>query len=194
MEDIATALVDAWAQGENAAEAYRDKVKDIVKDIARNMIIQNLITDEFTKMLTNYTDNWDENTSWEDKMNDIDAWYQEAMNYSDEMMEAMNGMSDKWKEWLTTDTEASGLSGAIKGMSQESADLLAGVANAMRLNQAAIINSLSEILIQTTGIRTNTATANSRLNDIYREIQASASSVNRAERILGSPHTNTYAQ
>ena len=194
MEDLATALVDAWAQGENAAEAYRDKVKDIVKDIARNMIIQNLITDEFTKMLTNYTDNWDENTSWEDKMNDIDAWYQEAMNYSDEMMEAMNGMSDKWKEWLTTDTEASGLSGAIKGMSQESADLLAGVANAMRLNQAAIINSLSEILIQTTGIRTNTATANSRLNDIYREIQASASSVNRAERILGSPHTNTYAQ
>lgn len=194
MEDLATALVDAWAKGENAAEAYKDKVKAIVKDIARNMIIQNLITDEFTRMLTQYTSQWTENTSWEDKMNDIDAWYQEAMNYSDEMMEAMNGMSDKWKEWLTTDTEASGLSGAIKGMSQESADLLAGVANAMRLNQAAIINSLSEILIQTTGIRTNTATANSRLNDIYREIQASASSVNRAERILGSPHTNTYAQ
>lgn len=194
MEDLATALVDAWAAGENAVDAYHNKVKDMVRDIARNMIIQQLITEKLKSYFDNtFTDdfvkldNEEKEARIRQLMNDVDA-------YGEQMMEMMDGFSDEMKEWLSMDTEASGLSGAIKGMSQESADLLAGVANAMRLNQAAIINSLSEILIQTTGIRTNTATANSRLNDIYREIQASASSVNRAERILGSPNTNTYAQ
>lgn len=195
-EQLATALVDAWSQGENAVEAYHQKVKDVIKDITRNWITQQLITEKLKGYFDQYLgeESGFADLSPEEQyarirqlMNDVDA-------YGDTMMDFFNNMDDEMKQWLTTDTEASGLSGAIKGMSQESADLLAGVANAMRLNQAAIINSLSEILIQTTGIRTNTATANSRLNDIYREIQASASSVNRAERILGSPHTNTYAQ
>ena len=185
MEELATALVDAWAKGENAAEAYKDKVKAIVKDIARNMIIQNLITDEFTKMLTQYTDKWTENTSWEDKMNDIDAWYQRAMNYSDEMMAAFNGMSDKWKEWLSINDEATGLSGAIKGMSQQSADLLAGVANAIRLNQAAIIDTLSSILAQTTGIRNNTHTTNQLLTSIYSDLHGNIMPATRETRALG---------
>ncbi len=195
-EQLATALVDAWSQGENAVEAYHQKVKDVIKDITRNWITQQLITEQLKGYFDQYLG---EKSGFVDLspeeqyarirqlMNDVDA-------YGDTMMDFFNNMDDEMKQWLQMDTEASGLSGAIKGMSQESADLLAGVANAMRLNQAAIINSLSEILVQTTGIRTNTATANSRLNDIYREIQASASSVNRAERILGSPHTNTYAQ
>lgn len=185
MEELATALVDAWAKGENAAEAYKDKVKAIVKDIARNMIIQNLITDEFTRMLTQYTSQWTENTSWEDKMHDIELWYDAAMGYSDEMMAAFNGMSDKWKEWLSINDEATGLSGAIKGMSQQSADLLAGVANAIRLNQAAIIDTLSSILAQTTGIRTNTSLTNLLLVSIGTILHDSIVPAIRETRALG---------
>lgn len=185
MEELATALVDAWAKGENAAEAYKDKVKAIVKDIARNMIIQNLITPDLTNKLTQYTSQWTENTTWEDKWHDIELWYEDAMDYTDEMMAAFNGMSDKWKEWLSINDEATGLSGAIKGMSQQSADLLAGAANAIRLNQAAIIDTLSSILAQTTGIRTNTNTTNQILTSIYRDMHGNIMPATRETRALG---------
>lgn len=193
MEDLSTALVDAWSQGENAVEAYHQKVKDVIKDITRNWITQQLITEQLKGYFDQYLgeESGFADLSPEEQyarirqlMNDVDA-------YGDTMMDFFNNMDDEMKQWLQMDTEASGLSGAIKGMSQESADLLAGVANAMRLNQAAIINSLSDILLQTIGIRNNTANANAALQGIYNEIRSASSSEYRVSRVLGQQSNET---
>lgn len=149
---LAEALVDAWADGEDAVEAYGNKVKEVVKNIARNYVIQELVTDRIKTMLSNYTDQWTEDTTWGQKLADIAAWQQRAVAYGDELAENLENMPDYLKEWLSFNEDSSSLSGAIKGMSQESADILAGQTNAIRINQMTAIDVLRDQLLQLSGI------------------------------------------
>lgn len=166
MEELVSALVDTWAQGGNAVDAYHKKVKDIVKDITRNMIVQQLITDQLKRYFDEtFTSDWI-NLSPEEQEARIQQLMQNVDAYGDQLMNMMDGFSDEMKEWLSWGEESSGLSGAIQSMSQESADLLAGQTNAIRLNQATMIDLIREQLIQLSGINTGVAAAANTLSSI----------------------------
>lgn len=42
-QQLTDAVVDAWAKGEDAAQAWHDKVKDLVKDLTKNILTQKVV-------------------------------------------------------------------------------------------------------------------------------------------------------
>jgi hypothetical protein len=70
--------------------------------------------------------------------------------------------------------DPSTLSGAIKGASQESIDLLAGQTNAVRMNQATSIDLLRQQLTRLSNIDTNVGVIASRLLTIINRLSTPA--------------------
>lgn len=185
IDDLVSALVDAWAQGENAVEAYGKKVKDIVKSIARNIIIQSLITPQIKRYFDEvFTPDFFE-LGTELQTDRLRGLMNNLIEYSDTIMGMFNGMSDEMREWLSWGNEASGLSGAIQGMSQESADVLAGQTNAMRINQATMIDIMREQLIQLSGINSGVSTIAGTVASINQRLSQQTTTTAYSDRSNG---------
>jgi hypothetical protein len=57
-DELGNALVDAFAAGENAAEAFGDKVDDVVGEVIRKMLIQKLVEQPVGNIINKYMAKW----------------------------------------------------------------------------------------------------------------------------------------
>lgn len=102
-----------------------------------------------------------------------------AANYT----EAMKMYEDLFKDLSDDGDPSSSLSGAIKGASQESIDLLAGQTNAVRVNQVEGIDILRQQLVHLASIDGKIGASNLLLSQIYDELKGTASDPLRAQGI-----------
>lgn len=171
--DLQNALVEAFKAGENAAESFGSVVDDVIANAVANALklqllekplqdaIDQLVADMgFDKEGNGAFDGLTEaeRDSFRDKVEGAAANYEAAMQIYKDLFDDF------------VENEPSSLSGAIKGASQESIDLLAGQTNAVRVNQVKQLELVREQLFYISRIDNNVAVISARLLSILNKI------------------------
>ena len=162
---LADALIEAYGKGESAAEAYGKVADDVMKNAVKNALkmqllegpMQNVIKQLIKNMgfAENGTGSFDGLTT--DERDQIKNMISSASN---NYMQALGAYSDLFGEAATN---SKSLEGAIKGVTEETAGVLAGQMNAIRIMQGEALtvnresqNVLRNQLLQLTQIEINT--------------------------------------
>ena len=194
-KDLATQLSDA------IAEAYSDgfnsdKVKSAIEKVTNQVLgnaVKNALKKQFleqqlqsaVKQLQRdmgFDDEGggsfdgltpEEQKRFKDRVNSIAQGYAEALKLYEDLFKDLDDNGDP----------TTSLSGAIKGASQESIDLLAGQTNAVRVNQVQEIEILRQQLIHLANIDGKLSVSNRYLEQIEKNTSGSASDPLRAQGI-----------
>lgn len=149
-EQLASAMVDAWASGEDAAEAYKDTVNDILKDLGVSMISQQILEPMLNKTMKEFLVQFDkDNGKLTDSSLEILAGMADEAEYAAKATEAYLEGLKKLGIDLSGKSEsesASGLSKSIQGVTEDTANLLGSYLNAMRAD-VSVKRSLVEQLV-----------------------------------------------
>ena len=115
----------------------------------------------------------EEQQRFKDRVNSIAQGYAEALKLYEDLFKDLDDTGDP----------TTSLSGAIKGASQESINLLAGQTNAVRVNQVQQIEVLRQQLIHLANIDGKLSVSNRHLEQIEKNTSGSASDPLRAQGI-----------
>lgn len=193
--ELGEAFISAFSKGENAAVAFGKKVDDIVANIVRRMLIQKLLEQPIGKIIDRYSKRWidgDGNFKGFDKViEDMGAFGDDLKAIGEGFGKALEGMPEDIKKFFTGgEASSTAMSGAIKGVSEETASLVAGQMNAIRINQLENAQVLQQQLVQVTNIARNTAiiseyaTYNRYLKSIYEKLSANSIDTTRGIGLL----------
>lgn len=126
-------IVSAWAKGEDAVDSYKKKVKDMVRDVTKNIVSQKIMEkalEEPLKWLTGTLD--DKGKLDETDMNDLaDKLYQVGENVVPQLTGIFDALKEKGLD--LRENGSSSATNSIKGITEETADILASYINSIRL-------------------------------------------------------------
>ena len=158
--ELGEALIDAFAKGEDAAQAWGDTVDKIVKRIVSNLLIQSIVEEKISPIIKKYTHKWidDEGhfAGWDVIENDISSFGDELNDAGGIVTELFERLQEQYPEWFEAGA-ATTLTGAVKGVTEETASLVAGQMNAMRINQVEAMSIMRNQLMVLSRIAENTA-------------------------------------
>lgn len=156
---LGDALIEAFQQGKDAAKAWGDSVKNIIGNLVKDILIQKVIYEPIEQVTKKYTSKWvDENGNFKgyDKvLEDVDDLTEELTGMAPSLEQALSTLKDKLP--FTGTENNTSLSGAVKGVSEETASLVAGQMNAIRINQLESTAILRQQLLAMNTIAQNTA-------------------------------------
>ena len=177
--ELGNALIDAFAAGENAAAAWGKKVNDIVGDVIRKMLIQKLVEEPVGNIINRYMSQWIDDQG---NFLGFDAIMKSAMMMGNDLSALGTGLADalamlpdEIKNYFTGNDNESALTGALKGMSEDTANLMSGYINAIRINQIESISVMRNQLLALQQISSNTR-HNATLPDILNELKSISNS------------------
>lgn len=171
--ELGGAIIDAFAAGEDAAQAWGNKVNDIVGDVIRKMLIQKLVEEPVGNIINKYMAQWVDSEGnflgFDSVMNTALQMGNELSAIGPGLSAALSALPDDIKKYITGNETGSNesktaLSGAIKGVSEDTAGVISGQLNAMRISQADSISVLRQQLISLSQIEVNTRNLNGILN------------------------------
>lgn len=156
---LGDAIISAFENGKDAAAAWGDTVKNIVNNLVKNMLIQKILQEPIDKVISKYTSKWvDKNgvfKGFDVVIGDIDSLSSELGGLYPSLEQAINALKEKLNlSALDNDTS---LTGAVKGVTEETASIVAGQLNAMRINQGEANNMLRQQLSVLGQIAQNTS-------------------------------------
>ncbi len=140
-DNLASALIQAAQEGESAFQAMQRSIEDIM-----NQIVQNAIAMRIAEALNPIIDDFINNIiDRADETGEFSVIPDEVAELMDDILRASQGWEEfleQWEDLLGIDqtSEANSLSGAIKGVSEETAGIIAGQMEAIRVYQAQGIN------------------------------------------------------
>ncbi|MCF0202688.1 MAG: hypothetical protein HUK08_04915, partial [Bacteroidaceae bacterium] len=169
-DKISSAVIDALAGGgtnRDVQKAVGDMVKSLMKTAAINLAK--------TELIMPWIEEWYK--KFEDIMSDSSKMSDDAIQQmQDEAIAASEAFADRIRMinqmFGGDDADTSTLSGAIKGASQESIDLLAGYTNATRIIQSQQLGILERQLSSIASIDANVGRAVEMLDHIQRRMGA----------------------
>lgn len=132
---LAESLVDAWASGEDAVQAYKDKVNDILKDLGVSVISQQILEPMLNNTMKQFLAQFDkDNGKLTDSSMEILAGMADGAEYAAKATEAyLEGLKKLGIDLSEkNESEAGGLSKGIQSVTEDTADLLASYVNGMR--------------------------------------------------------------
>lgn len=126
-------IVSAWAKGEDAVDAYREKVKDMVRDVTKNIVSQKIMEKALEKPLEWLTGILDEKGKLDET--DMDDFADKLYEVGKNVVPQLTGIFDALKEkgLDLRENGSSSTTNSIKGITEETADLLASYLNSIRL-------------------------------------------------------------
>lgn len=148
-EQLAESLVDAWASGEDAVQAYKDTVNDILRDLGVSVISQKIIEPLLNDTMKEFLAQFEkDNGKLTDASMEILAGMADGAEYAASATEAyIEGLKKLGIDLSDTSEEAkSGLSKGIEGVTEDTANLLGSYLNAIR-QDVSVKRSLVEKLI-----------------------------------------------
>lgn len=169
IDEFADALVEAYCQGEDAAEALGAKTKEVLKNAVVEALKRQFLAkaiDEAVQFL---------GSAMEDGT--LDPWekskFEAMVNAAGETFNnALEGIGDWIKDMDEAgEQEDDPLKGAIKGISDQQADVLAGRANAIVINQSEMISIGRSSLVLQAEIAANTKATAEKLDAIHTTIK-----------------------
>lgn len=126
-------VVSAWTKGEDAVEAYKNKVKEMVREVTKNIVSQKIMEKALEKPLEWLTGILDKKGKLDetDMVDFADKLYQVGEN----VVPQLTGIFDALKkEGLDLrENGSSSLTNSIKGINEEEIGLLASYLNSIRL-------------------------------------------------------------
>ena len=154
--ELADAIVEAFGKGETAAKAFESTAQKVMQNAVKNALKLQFLE----KPLQNAINQLQRDMGFDSNGNGSFDGLTEAeqKRFKDAVVRIGGNFADAMKMYqdLFEDLEAGGptttLSGAIKGASQESIDLLAGQTNAVRVNQVQSIEILRDQLLHLASI------------------------------------------
>ena len=126
-------IVSAWAKGEDAVDAYKKKVKDMVRDVVKNIITQKIMEKALEKPLEWLTSVLDKKGQLDET--DMINFAKQVNEIGDKVVPQITGLADALKnEGLDMREDgSSSATNSIKGITEETADILASYLNSIRL-------------------------------------------------------------
>src|SRR5690554_2244930 len=170
---LEASLVNAFKNGTNAAEDF----KDVVNDVLQAMMMNDLVTPYFQKYFDKLQEEMDASIKggdgeWADDLIRFSEGITKAIPGAVDMMEKMDkAMKEAGFKGFAVGAADASLSGAIKGVSEETASILAGQMNAIRINQAESLRLMNESARYWAEIAANTS-YNRYLEGIHSDIKA----------------------
>lgn len=172
-DELANALVEAFEGGENAAKAFGEVANDMIKNAVVNALKLQFLEQPLQKAIKQLQKDmgFDEegNGSFNGLTETEQARFKQAIQAAGANFAAAMDMYKDLFEQLDED-DPSTLSGAIKGASQESIDLLAGQTNAVRVNQVTSLQLLRQQLTHLANMDTTLGVISGRLLTIINKI------------------------
>lgn len=179
--EIQSALVGAFEAGEDAADAFGDVVDDVLGNAVANALKLKLLEEPLQQainaLVRDMGFNADGTGTFDGLTEEEQRAFREkvegaAANYKDAMA--------VYKDLFEDIENPTSLSGAIKGASQESIDLLAGQTNAVRVNQVKNIELVREQLFYISRIDSNVAVISGRLLSILNKLTGNSDDLRAA--------------
>lgn len=158
--ELGDALVEAFGKGEDAAKAMETTVNSVLKNLVLNQLKKNFLETQLQGALDQLEKDmgyWNGDNFIFDGLSDEEiARFKASVGAATaNFNNAMQLYEDLFKEMGLDDTDES-LTGAVKGVSEETANILAGQMNAMRINQLDMAAIMRQQLQQLNQIAVNT--------------------------------------
>lgn len=159
---LAENLVGAFEKGESAAKAFEDTVNEVLKNAIVNQLKKKFLEQQLQGALDNLTNSmgyWNGDDFVFDGLTDaeIAAFKQKVQAAANNFNQALGIYSDLFKDLTDEEDADTSLTGAVKGVSEETASLVAGQMNAVRINQLECKDILRQQLLVLNTIAANTA-------------------------------------
>lgn len=158
---LGDAIVEAFGKGEDAATAFGDTVNDIMKNAILNQLKKNLLQKQLDPILKQLEDDmgyWNGNNFVFDGLTEEEQakFKAQVASIGQNFTSALGAYGDLFKD-LGNEVDNTSLTGGIKGVSEETASVLSGQINAMRINQAESLIVLRNQLMVLNQIAANTS-------------------------------------
>ena len=159
---LADSLTEAFKAGEDAANAFEQTVNEVLQNAIVNQLKKKFLENQLQSALDSlYTDmgywsgdNFIFDGLTEQEIADFKAKVQAAANNYNQ---ALDVYKDLFKDLEIDDDSEDSLTGAVKGVTEETADIIAGQMNAIRINQMEATQVLRQSLQALNTIANNTA-------------------------------------
>jgi hypothetical protein len=179
---IADSIADGFAQGLDSAEVFADTF---------NNMMEEAIIDAFKKtIITKYIEDWYEQFAalyegglTEEEIEKLMLAYQEMLKAAGVEWETIQSLLDSLSTG-TEDVKVEGLTGAIAGITEETAGLLAGQFQAIRINTVEVLTNMESIIIINSQIADNTS-YNHYLENIWNKMNTGSSLESETLRSIG---------
>ena len=159
--DLGDALVEAFSKGEDAAKAMKTTVNSVLKNLVVNQLKKKFLENQLQGALDKLEKDmgyWNGDDFVFDGLTqtEIDRFKSAVGAASSNFNQALKQYEEIFKDMGLDDTDES-LTGAVKGVSEETANILAGQMNAIRINQLDANEVLRQSLQALNTIAINTA-------------------------------------
>lgn len=174
-------VVSAWTKGEDAVEAYKNKVKEMVREVTKNIVSQKIMENALKKPLEWLTGILDEKGKLDET--DMDDFADKLYQVGENVVPQLTGIFDALKEkgLDLRENGSSSLTNSIKGITEETGDLFASYLNAIRLDVSVIREMQGKFLPEMSEISKSQLT---QLNLIARNTLRNADAAERIEKIF----------
>lgn len=132
---LTDAIVEAWQKGEDAVDAYEDKVKELMNSLTKNILSQKILEVALKPTLDNLENKLKANggkLEAEDVLSITDSLIAAEGNAIDSIVSILDSLKEKGLD--LSENGSLSTSNTIKGVTEETADLLASYINAIRLD------------------------------------------------------------
>ena len=157
-ESIADSITDGLMKGLDAAEVFANTFEDLMKNAMSSAFNRKIVDQMLSPFYDEFAD-LAKNGLTKDEIEYLRILFS---GYKETTESAYNAISELWESLgfdtgtSESGTKATGMTGAISGITEDTAGLLAGQFNAMRVNTANILKYVSSILNASREIRDNT--------------------------------------
>lgn len=174
-------IVSAWAKGEDAVDAYREKVKDMVRDVTKNIVAQKIMEKALEKPIEWLTSVLDEKGQLDET--DMDTFAKILNEVGEKVTPQITGLFDAMKNngFDMRENGSFSTTNSIKGITEETADLLASYLNAVRLDVSVIREMQGKFIPEMSEIAKSQLT---QLNLIAQHTLRNADAAERIEKIF----------
>lgn len=179
--ELTDTIVSAWSKGEDAVEAYRDKVKDLMKDVVKNVISQKIIEAYMEKPLGVLTKTLEEKGKLDesDIINLGNSLYDSADSAVDTVTKVLDYFKSKGLDLSENGTSSA--RNSVKSITEETADILCSYVNAIRLDVSVIRTEQAKFYPEMSVIAKSQLT---QLNTIAQNTLRNADAAERIERMF----------
>lgn len=180
-------IVSAWAKGEDAVDAYKKKVKDMVRDVTKNIVAQKIMENALKEPLKWLTSVLDEKGQLDET--DMDTFAKILNEVGEKVTPQITGLFDAMKNngFDMRENGSSSTTNSIKGITEETADLLASYLNAVRLDVSVIREMQGKFLPEMSEISKSQLT---QLNLIARNTLRNADAAERIDKTVSELNDN----
>ena len=161
-DELGNALAEAFSSGEDAALAFEKTVNDVLKRAILNQLKKNFLEKQLQGVLDDLEKSmgyWDGDTFHFDGFTDseIADFRNRVGNIASTFNQALGQYGDIFKDIMGDDADPSSMVGAVKGVTEETAEIIAGQMQAIRMNQAENTAMMTQAIQSLAIIATNTS-------------------------------------